>query len=496
MKSKKMAEALGHIDPKYIADAAVSQPVCRRIWISAAAAALALVLFAGVLWLSPDKPARPIIAGTQPADLGRPVEILSPNTLNLQNLVAGPEYPKMAQMPVYENYEDKALYDQALSAWRLDQRAQYSQPANYAESLDAFWDNSIRQFLSGQSENAAYSPVNVYMALAMLAECADGSSRQQILEAFGLSSIDELRTQAGHMWNAHYSADGATTLVLGNSLWLDHGFSYKQAAVDNLAKHYFASVFHGELGTDEMNRQLQSWIDSQTGGLLNQVTKDVELDPDTAMALASTIYFSATWDSKFSEKHTAQGIFHGKDVDIQTQFMYTEFLSGTYYWGDDFGAVRLTLTGDNTMWLILPTEGKTVDDVLASGEYLQMCTGLWPQQKQYELHLRMPKFDVTGRMDLKDNLKQLGITDVFDPNTANFSSISDSNLFVSKVDHGVRVAVDEEGCVAAGFTVVELRYSGVFIEEEVLHFTLDQPFLFVITSRDQLPLFAGVVSQP
>ena len=495
MKHNKIAEAFGQIDQDYIAQAAGSQ---KPRWPRFVAAAAAIVAVALLVQLMPiHRPGTvPTLMGTTPEDLGRPVQILSPNDLSLQNLVAGPEYPKMAQMPVYEDYEDHAVYHQALSSWYLGQQAQYNQPVNYAKGLEGFWNESIRQFLSGQEGNAVCSPVNIYMALAMLAECAEGHSRQQILDAFGLSSIEELRTQAGHMWNAHYSADGATTLVLGNSLWLDQAFFYQQAAVDTLAKDYFASVFHGDLGTEDMNGQLQSWIDSQTGGLLQKVTEELELDPDTAMALASTIYFSATWESKFSEEQTFQGIFHGKDADIQTQFMYAKFSSATYYWGKDYSAVKLDLTGDQSMWLILPAEGKTVDDVLASGEYLQMCGSLWSQQKQYELHLRLPKFDITGTMDLVEGLKQIGITDVFDPNKADFGGISDSDLFVSRADHGVRVAVNEEGCVAAGYTVMELKYSGAFIEDEVLQFTLDQPFLFVVTSRNQLPLFAGVVNAP
>ena len=495
MKHKKIAEALGEIDQRYIAQATTPQkPRWNRV-VAAAAAILAIVLLVQLLPL-PGPQTIPTIQGTVPADLGRPVEIPSPGILNLHNMVAAPEYPKMAQMPVYADYTDKNLYNQALAAWHLGQQYQYNQPANYASSLNTFWGSTMQQFLSEQTSNAVFSPVNVYMSLTMLAECADGHSRQQILELFDVSSIEELRTQARHMWNAHYSADGASTLVLGNSLWLDSGFSYKQATVDTLAQNYFASVFHGELGTDTTNEQLQAWVDSQTGGLLTQATEDLDLDPGTAMALVSTIYYSATWETKFSEQNTYQGIFHGNNVDIQTQFMYAKYSSATYYWSQDFGAVRLPLSGDNDMWLILPTEGKTIDDILASEEYLQMCMGSWSQQKQYVLHLRMPKFDITCSADLKDGLKQLGITDVFDFNLSNFDGISGSDLFVSKVDHGVRIAVDEEGCVAAGYTIVELKYGGEFIEDDVLHFTLDRPFLFVITSRDQLPLFAGVVNQP
>lgn len=46
------------------------------------------------------------------------------------------------------------------------------------------------QFLSGAGEeNAVLSPVNIYMALAMLAELTDGESRAQLLDLIGAQNI-------------------------------------------------------------------------------------------------------------------------------------------------------------------------------------------------------------------------------------------------------------------------------------------------------------------
>lgn len=497
MKSEKMAEALGEIDPTYIAQAAgVQKPKWARI-IAAAAAILLVALLVQRLPITPGNiiaSTNPTVQGTAPADLGRPVNIPSPNTLQLSNLVAAPQYPKMVTKPDYDAYSDKSAYYADEKTWLIDQCAQYNQPRGYADSLDRFFAQSIPQFLAGQTENAVYSPVNVYMALAMLAETAEGSSRQQILGLLELESIEALRTQVSHIWNAHYCADGATTTVLANSIWLDSNFAYKQAAIDTLADTYFASVFHGDLGTEEMNEQLRQWISSQTGGLLEKQTEGLEMDPRTVFALASTIYFSADWESSFSEKSTREAIFHANNVSIKTQFMNNYISGGTYYWGNGFGAVRLELSGENDMWLILPDEGKTVDDVLASGEYLQMCTGNWKNRKQYDIRLSLPKFDISSRTDLVEGMKQLGVTDIFH-SVSDFSTLTDDSVVVNKIDHAVRVAVDEEGCIAAAYTVVHV-YKGIPEAQNELDFILNRPFLFVITSRDQLPLFAGVVNQP
>ena len=57
------------------------------------------------------------------------------------------------------------------------------------------------------------------------------------------------------------------------------------------------------------------------------------------------------------------------------------------------------------------------------------------------------------------------------------------------------VAIDEEGVTAASY--IELPAAGAAMPpEEIIDFILDRPFLFVITNRYDLPLFAGVVNEP
>jgi hypothetical protein len=128
-------------------------------------------------------------------------------------------YPEMVICPNYSDYSDYDAYENDLSKWEMSRWQQYNQPDGYADSLDGFFKDSIREFLT-VGENQAYSPLNVYLAMAMLAETTDGNSRQQLLDLLGVDSIEALRTQAGHVWNAHYCVDGQTTSLLANSLWL------------------------------------------------------------------------------------------------------------------------------------------------------------------------------------------------------------------------------------------------------------------------------------
>lgn len=64
----------------------------------------------------------------------------------------------------------------------------------------------------------------------------------------------------------------------------------------------------------------------------------------------------------------------------------------------------------------------------------------------------------------------------------------------SEAKHAARVAIDEEGCTAASYVLLEMDGAGSF-EEQKLALTFDRPFLFAVTEAD-LPLFVGIVNTP
>ena len=116
--------------------------------------------------------------------------------------------------------------------------------------------------------------------------------------------------------------------------------------------------------------------------------------------------------------------------------------------------------------------------------------------------MTIPKFDVASKDDLKESLQELGITDAFDVTKADFSPLfnenedkSDGNIWLNKVEHGVRVIADEEGVKAAAYALEDECGAMVPPEEEV-DFVLDRPFIFVIRLWDGTPMFIGIVENP
>ena len=422
--------------------------------------------------------------------------------------LAAPQYPQMAPYPDETRFSrpngdfDSDGFNQVYDAWQADRRKQADQPKGYTDVLDGYLRAVIPQLLTGNSgENKVCSPINPYMALAMLAEVTDSESRQQILDLLGSESIEALRSQAASVWNANYSNDGAVTSILANSLWLNESVNFNQSTMDSLAKNYYASSFRGEMGSEEFNQALRDWINEQTGGLLEAQADGLSMDPETVMALASTIYYRAKWHSEFNEAGTEKGLFHLFSADgetVECDFMHKGG-SNTYYWADQFGAVALSLEGSGKMWFLLPDDGVAMDDLLADEQTMEFLNsnGNWENSKHLIVNMSVPKFDVVSDLDLRDGLNALGITGVFDATVADFSPMTSkvAEIFLSKADHAARVAIDEEGVTAAAYTVMMMAGAAAPPEEE-MDFVLDRPFLFAITGADGLPLFVGVVNRP
>ncbi len=439
----KISEALNEVRDAYIAESARPKKKLRWLWIPSVAAVVAIVIFV--------------------------TSLIGPMQLNAMAI-------------------SKADYD-------LYAKPDYEASRALSGQLDPFLTATMTQILGkADGENKAYSPVNLYLAMTLLAELSEGDL--QLMEALGATDIQTLRDRGNTLWNTCYREKNNKT-TLANSIWLQKGVDYDRDILDTLAKTYFTSSYEAEFGTEKTNDAISQWVKQQTGNILKNT--DTQLDSSTLFALYSTVYYQAKWREEFSSKNNTKGIFHGPE-DTQCTFMNKQKMEGVYYWGDDYGAVPLHLKDGSQMWLILPDEGKTPEDIIASGAYLEavLCrTSSEDRSKEMFINLTLPKFDISSRSDLRQDLEALDITNVFDPEAGAFDTFlkGESPVWIQAVNQSTRVCIDEEGVTAASY--IEIPGAGAAQPpEDTIDFILDRPFVFVITNNYNLPLFAGVVNAP
>lgn len=505
MKSEHLSDAIGKVDGNLIAEADRVRGKKRKprwiAWVAAAACIAIAFALAKPLLLpkeSPGSQSKPVQEHREDQVLGKPTPM---PLYDSDHSIAYAVYPFM------EKYPDLETLDYDWDAFEEQMNKYYESKDAYAESLtevadqryfDDFYKKSATEFLSqAGDENLVYSPSNVYMALAMIAEVTDGNSRQQILDLLGAESIEQLRSEAKYLWGSNYCDDGLLTTVMANSMWLADNLPYNQETLERLAKEYYASSFSGVMGSEEYSEMLRQWLNEQTGNLLTEQTKELSFDPSTIMALASTVYFKGQWTDGFPKTNTKQDTFYATTGETRVDFMNISSYDAIY-WGESYTAIEKDMEGSASMWLVLPDEDKTVTDVLNDGEVFDMTKAgaSWTNCKNVTVNLSMPKFDVTSNIDLKAGLIKLGVTDVFDVTRSDFTPLTDlPNLYVGEAEHAARVTLDEEGCTAAAYTVLMMEAGDAVFEGDEVDFILNRPFIFVITGCGDQPLFVGVVNQ-
>ncbi len=407
-------------------------------------------------------------------------------------------YPEEVPYPNIDDYGGTTeAFDTAYDQWREARHSGQTDTSAILAEMTPFVQKTAVGLLTGAGEeNRAYSPLNLYLALGVLAEITEGNSRTQVLDLMGAASSEALRENIAALWLSNYSDDGRVTSILANSLWLSDRYTFKQPTLNLLAQNHRASSYRGTMGDEAFSEQFREWMNGQTGGLLGDSIKNLGFTEQTVLTLASTIYFKGSWQDKFSESQTNERIFRAPSGDVTVDFL-NESSTANYYYGENFGAASKRLDGSGEMWFILPDEGVTPEDLLADEEVTVLYTGGETQSKRLVLNLSVPKFDVSSDIDLTEILQTLGITDVFDAEKADFSPLTDDGdgLAVTEAKHAARVMIDEEGCLAAAYTVMGL-YGAAMPPEEEIDFILDQPFLFVLTGEDGAVLFMGIVNDP
>ena len=382
--------------------------------------------------------------------------------------------------------------------------------------LADFFTRSMAEILGGAETegnhaNRIYSPLNSYMALAMLAECTGGESRAEILQLLGADSIEALRKQASSIYLANSLYTHEAKSVLANSLWLSKSLSYHEETVNTLADTYFASSFRGEMGSEGYNKALRTWITEATDGLLDsRYTNGASMTPLTVMAVVSAMNLDVKWDG-FKKNDSFAGTFNGADADQDVTYMHQDIESTTYVLGDSFQAVRVKMGGGMMMWLVLPNGGEggfTPEELLHNETYAAFVRTLIRKEyrtgwgeigenlawKPVKVHLTLPRFDITAENDLKDNFRRLGLEKVFSEHEADFSGISDEGAYLGELRQASRLIANEEGVRAVSFTFANADLKAAIPDEVTLIF--NRPFLFLLTSADDLPLYAGIVNQP
>ncbi len=514
MDNQQLSDAIGEIKDDFAENAYIEKrkPANRKRGILIAAG-IAAAVFA-VIGISklidvPNKPNTVISqqSETQASDTAEPASttlpvseepsLTAPEPTDLKYELISPAYPA----------EVNSIID-----WKSSNKDRFN---NLPLDSLTFTEQTIPLFLGSDSENAVFSPFSLYLSLASLAEISEGETRAQVLALLGAPSVEELRATVKSMWlNAYcngkyfgHDEEEATQLCIpSNSFWLNssHDISGDTAIANILKNDYFTSFFKGDPLDDNYQNAYRNWLNNATGGLLKDKVEEMRIYPSDVFSMINTLYLNAEWMEEFHEVDNTQDTFYGASGETETTFMHKACYYSSYYKGDGFSAYPLHTKSNASVWFVLPDESKSLREIIDSGAYLSLICAIHSGSADafqavpegydgYQINLSLPKFDIAGNYDLKNQLRSLGVINAFDMEKAEIPFIKSpsGNLCITGATQNTRLQINEKGISAASITNMSGGWGApVFYEVD---FNLNRPFLTLVCTDSNTPLFAAAI---
>jgi serpin B len=349
-------------------------------------------------------------------------------------------------------------------------------------------------------ENVLVSPISLSVALAMTANGARGQTLAGMLSSLGLSDGGD-KNAANNQAYANLLAElkGSklgVKLAIANALWAKEGFEFEPDFLTTNWKYFKSAVNVSDFAAPETLEEINKWCSDNTNGKIDKILD--EIDPLAVMFLLNAVYFKGEWTNKFDKDQTSDQPFAAAGGSKSHPLMYRN-ADMRYTVDREAGFQMVALPFGQakriSLYVILPEEGKTVNDVLSKldgAKFLSACGRL----RESEGHLWLPRFELDYDASLNETLKSLGMSDAFDSGAADFTGMSnaDKSLHIGEVKHKTFAKFDEEGGEAAAVTAVTMVLECLSMSWTM---RVDKPFVAVLADETTgAVLFNGVVVNP
>ena len=372
-------------------------------------------------------------------------------------------------------------------------------PTFVVTTNDTYNLNIIHQVNSSANDNYLISPYSIEIALSMLKEGANGTTKEQIEKAAPTRNINIL--------------DIKDRVSVANALFIKNTFKkdIKNSFVSKMKNEYDADLLYDEFKKPDV---INNWVNEKTKKMIPKLLDT--MDPDFVLGIANALAIDVEWNIQFECPSTNSQKFTKTDGTTKNvEMMHNTYYSNVEYIknGDVDGVILPYASYDTNGNKVYDDASNTLEFIAIKPhgdvyEYINKLTedslnnsinSKKTLNENEQLALSLPRFEYdSGIKDFISVLQNLGIVDAFGGN-ANFSNISDKlSLYVGTAIHKTHISLNEKGTKAAAITYFELeKNSEPIASENVVDIKFDKPFMYIIRDKSTHEmLFFGVVENP
>lgn len=356
--------------------------------------------------------------------------------------------------------------------------------------------------LKGKSN--VVSPLSLTYVLGMLNAGATGQTSSEILKLLGYGDNDSqaLNDLCKELIDNAPIVDESVKLRLADLVATASNQSitladdYSKTVKDYYDGEAVSLDFTSQAAVDFIN----GWCSEKTEGMIPSIISKDNLAA-SLLVLLNTVYFNAPWTHPFDKAETKDMEFTREDgVKVTLPMMHRE---DAVCLSDEGAYQVLGLSyGEGqrwTMYILLPHEGKTVDDVLAGlsakrlEEYAEFTSLYVESGMATDVDVLLPRFKSETSNLLNDVIAGMGAPSMFKPMNE-FTGMSTSpqakDLFVGLIKQNAAIEVSEAGTEAAAATIAMMCTStGEHTSYTKPTFHADHPFVYLIQEASSGAVF-------
>lgn len=348
----------------------------------------------------------------------------------------------------------------------------------------------------GAEQNAVFSPVPVYLSLALISNGAEDPANQEILDALQLTdqTAEEFNRYYHELANRIETESEGTTVNLSNSIWYDQEFQANPTFLQLNKTYYNTDTYKLDFRNQQAPIEMNNWVSNATEGKIEKMVEDI--GADTVMYLFSTIYFNGKWEVPFEAEDTYASEFSvdGEILEVdkmtgrfEIEYMMTDTEEGIILPYDD---------GQYSFLALMPNREMNVREYLGTLNQAKLLE-LYQAVNKDEIDLLLPKFEVSFENTLTETLPKLGIQTMFNPEINSLSKMGEAtgNLYVSEMLQKTFIEVNELGTEAASAVSTSIDMTSMPEPKPTIDF--NRPFIYsVVDNNTGLPVFLGIMDNP
>ena len=322
------------------------------------------------------------------------------------------------------------------------------------------------------------SPLSVAYVLGMLNDGAAGNTAKEISQVLGFGATKQtINEYCKALIDQAPIADPSVILQIANIVAANQDVTLEKDFKNDMQNYYSAEVASLDFSKQSSVDYLNTWCKEKSGGMIPSIID--ALSPEDLLVLMNAVYFKATWTEKFDEKETQEEVFTKADGSTIKLPMMHRNAQIRYCTNEVYTGIWLPFgSGDRwSMKVLLPEEGKTIDDIVKSLTGESWENNYW---QHAIVDIKMPRFSTKSDIMLNDMVSKLGAPSIFDPQKADFSLISKNQkqFYVSQMKQKAAIEVNEEGTKTTAVTVSMMTGSNIVNGKGEFH--ANRPFMYVI----------------